>query len=99
MDPQLQLNVLGPFELRRTDGERLAFPSKKAQALLAFLATERDRQPTREQLATLLWSRTGDERARHNLRQALSRLRQLCPDLIKTSADIVTLNKDACSID
>jgi len=99
MDSVVHLNVLGPFELRGPNGEEIAFPSKKAQALLAYLATEQQRKTTREQLATLLWSRTGDERARHNLRQALSKIRTCCGDLVTAQDATVAFNQAACQAD
>ena len=33
-------------------------------------------------LATLLWGNTGEERARHNLRQSLARIRQTFGDIV-----------------
>lgn len=45
------------------------------RALLAYLAVESDRPHRREFLAELLWPDEGEEVARRNLRQALSRLR------------------------
>lgn len=50
-------------------------------------------------MATLLWSRTGEERARHNLRQTLSKLRRLCPDLIECPGDRIALNAEVCLVD
>jgi DNA-binding SARP family transcriptional activator len=94
-----QINVMGPFETKGPDAEPVEFRHRKVRALLAYLAVERARPLARERLATLLWSRTGDERARHNLRQALSRIRGYCPDLIDTTGDGVTLDPAACTVD
>ena len=44
---------------------------KKGQALLAYLALQRGRPVPREQLADLLWGRSGGEQARKSLRQCL----------------------------
>ncbi len=90
---------MGPFEAKSADGKSVEFSHRKVQALLAYLALERSRPLARERLATLLWSRTGDERARHNLRQALSRIRGICPDLVDTAGNGVRLNPAACTID
>jgi adenylate cyclase len=95
----LRFNILGPFEALDGAGGSLDFANRKAQALLAYLAVERDRPQSRDHLATLLWARTGDERARHNLRQALSKLRTLCPDLIHCPGDRIALNAGVCLID
>ncbi|MFN2183198.1 MAG: hypothetical protein ACK2UU_04375, partial [Anaerolineae bacterium] len=96
---QLRFNVLGVFEALDGAGERIDFANRKAQALLAYLAIERDRAQSRDHLATLLWARTGEERARHNLRQALSKLRTLCPDLIECPGDRIALNAKVCLVD
>jgi len=90
---------MGPFEAKGSDGETVEFSHRKVRALIAYLAVERSRPLARERLATLLWSRTGDERARHNLRQALSRIRGYCPELVDTAGDGVRLDPAACTID
>jgi len=91
--------VLGPFQALDTDATPIDFSHRKVQALLAYLAVEHSRSQTREHLASLLWARTGEERARHNLRQALSRLRSLCADMIQSGGDGVALNTQSCLID
>ena len=90
---------MGTFDARKPGGGEIEFSHRKGRALLAYLAVERSRPRSREQLATLLWARTGDERARHNLRQALSKIRTLCPDLIDTAGDRIALNPETCEID
>jgi TolB-like protein/predicted Zn-dependent protease len=97
--PSLRLNVLGPFEARWSDGDAVDLTSRKARALLAYLAVEGARSHTREALATLLWGDTGEERARHNLRQTLSKIRQCCGGAIVTRGDSVQIDTDACSVD
>ncbi len=99
MNKTLQFQLLGQFEVRDADGRTIDFGHRKVQALFAYLAVERGRPQPREHLASLLWARTGDERARHNLRQALSKLRVLCPDLIETPGDAVALSPQACAVD
>jgi len=94
-----QFNVLGPFEALDDDGQAVEFSHRKVRALLAYLVVERARAQAREQLASLLWARTGDERARHNLRQALSKIRGLCPALVANRGDRVALDATACRID
>jgi adenylate cyclase len=96
---KLRFRVLGPFEARAADGGAIDFGHRKVRALIGYLAIERNRPQTREQLASLLWARTGDERARHNLRQAISKIRGLCPELIESTGDAVTLQAAACDID
>src|SRR6185312_12235075 len=72
--PAVDLQLLGPFELR-SGGRTVSSLPKKAQALLAYLAMQRGRAVPREQLAELLWGRSGGEQARRSLRQCLMSLR------------------------
>jgi TolB-like protein/Tfp pilus assembly protein PilF len=66
--------LLGPFALRTGAVPVRALP-RKAQALLAYLAMQRGRAVPREQLADLLWGRSGGEQARRSLRQCLMSVR------------------------
>src|SRR5262245_21729008 len=72
----LRLALLGGFELRGRAGEVLALPTKKSQALLAYLALHPDRPCSPETLAALLWGDTPDLQARHSLRQAMYHIRK-----------------------
>jgi TolB-like protein/Tfp pilus assembly protein PilF len=47
----------------------------------------------------LLWARTGDERARHNLRQALSSIRQCCGPVINSLGDRLQIDLQQCNAD
>jgi TolB-like protein/Tfp pilus assembly protein PilF len=91
--------VLGPFEAQWMDGEPVGLTTKKAQALLAYLAVERARPHTRDHLATMLWADTGDERARHNLRQALSKIRRCCDSVVQASDDCLSIDPAGCAVD
>jgi TolB-like protein/DNA-binding SARP family transcriptional activator len=73
-EERLAIGLLGPFEVKRGDGQPLRLP-KKAQALLAYLVMHRGRPIPREQLATLLWGNSPTEQARQSLRQCLAALR------------------------
>jgi len=95
----LRLNVLGRFEAQWSDGVPVEITTKKAQALLAYLAVERARPLTRDQLATLLWANTGDERARHNLRQALSGIRRCCDGVVTANGDCLAIDSAGCAVD
>ena len=99
MGDEVQLNLFGPFEARDSDGKTLDLSGKKIQALIAFLAVESARAHGREELATLLWGQTGDERARHNLRQALSKLRRICDAILVVEDDALKLDPDQCRVD
>jgi TolB-like protein/Tfp pilus assembly protein PilF len=97
MHRSLKINVLGRFQAQWDDGEAVDISSKKALALLTYLAVESGPRP-REVLANLLWGGTGDDRARHNLRQALSKIRHCCDSLIVANGDDLSLDR-ACDSD
>ena len=84
-------------------GQSLSGGSRKAIALLAYLAMRPDEPASRDHLAGLLWGDSDNEQARANLRQALTQLRRLFReaggDPIKTSGDGVMLSSDGLSID
>jgi adenylate cyclase len=99
MARKLQLNVLGPFEAHWSDGEPAELSNKKARALLAYLAVESGRPHARERLAGMLWGETGDERARHNLRQCLSAIRRSCGPVIVSQGNLLELDRSRCAAD
>jgi DNA-binding SARP family transcriptional activator/TolB-like protein len=90
---QVTLQLLGPFAIEANVGRPIpiAVRSRKARALLAYLAMQPDYRATREQLATLLWGDSPDKQARHSLRQCLIALRQ---DL-SVAADVLLLDREA----
>lgn len=61
----------------------------KPLALLAYCASARNRDHSRDLLASLLWPKAGSDRSRHNLRQALWRLRRAVGDALETRDDVV----------
>ncbi len=78
--PQLRLTLLGGFQARNQAGELLSVPSRKAQALLAYLALPLGRAHPRDKLAALLWGGIREESARASLRQALFIARKALQD-------------------
>ena len=78
--PQLQITLLGSFQVTLDGTPVSGFESDKARALLAYLAVEADRPHRREALAGLLWPDTPERTARTNLRSALANLRQVIGD-------------------
>jgi len=73
--PALQLLLLGPPEAR-VAATPLAFPTRKALALLAYLALADGPQP-REHLAALLWPEANAERSRASVRNTLNHLQRV----------------------
>lgn len=86
------LALFGPFRVAG-EGEAIALRSRKACALLAFLALAHGHRATREQLADLLWTDRGTEQARASLRQTLAELRALT-----LLASAVAIDRDAVSL-
>jgi len=97
MPPRLEIRVFGPFGLRWSDGRTVVLTSRKAQALLAYLAIEG--RSTRDALMNLLWGELGEERARHNLRQALSAARSTCGPIVVSDGALLSLDPQHCSAD
>jgi adenylate cyclase len=87
----------------RIGEDRYEHRSRKAMALLAYLAMRADEHLPRSHLAALLWGDSGEEQARANLRQTLSQLRKLFKqaghDPIMVPFDKVVLATDDVTID
>jgi adenylate cyclase len=92
----LRLKIFGRFRAEDGLGSELPIKSKKARALLAYLALPPGKPRSREELMALLWSERGDEQARGSLRQALSGLRR---DLGDDLAKVLSVADDAISLD
>jgi TolB-like protein len=73
----MRLRVLGPMRLEGGEGQVLEIKAKKSRALLAYLALHPRHGESRERLAGLLWGGMGEDRARANLRQSISDIREI----------------------
>ena len=71
----LDVRLLGGFEVRLGSGQKVTLSTRKAEALLAYLAFAPGKARSRDQLAGLLWSDRADTQAKSSLRQALTALR------------------------
>src|SRR5260370_327170 len=76
---RVKLTLLGGFQAQLGADAPLALPTRKTQALLAYLALPLGQAHSRDKLATLLWGDMPDAQARGNLRHALSRIRKTLP--------------------
>jgi DNA-binding SARP family transcriptional activator len=86
--------LLGPPRVER-DGASVAFDTRKAVALLAFLALA-DRPRPRDVLAELLWPEHDAEHARGALRRTLSALRSAVgAEFVDATRDSVSLVRSA----
>jgi DNA-binding SARP family transcriptional activator len=96
---RLAVTLLGGFHVR-ADAGPLTVPTRKAQALLAYLAVPTGHRHPRDKLASLLWGDTADEQARNSFRQALSTLRKaLPPGTLVTEAETVALDPESAEVD
>src|SRR5687768_9169914 len=74
---QLEIRVLAGFAVTLDSQPITAFRSSKSRALLAYLATQPDRDHARATLAMLFWGDLPEQTARTNLRIELSNLKKL----------------------
>jgi len=98
------LRVLGTFAIEANVGRPIALSirSRKARALLAYLAMKPDYRARREELATLFWGDNPDASARHSLRQCLISLRQdlcLASQILVVDREIIGLRAEFVSVD
>lgn len=78
---KLFIRVTGPFRMFDAAGQDVAPSAKKAQALMAMLASAPDLQRTRSWLQKRLWSQSDAPRAAASLRQTLTAIRRDLGDL------------------
>src|SRR5262245_54229541 len=99
---RLALRLLGGFQARFGERE-LTFPTRKAQALLAYLAARPEEKYTRNKLAGMFWGGAGKEQARQSLRQSLSALRgafaRFHSGILVIEGDRVTLGWSSIDVD
>lgn len=100
---RLHLELLGGFSARLEGGKACALPTRKAQALLAYLALPAGRFHSREKLTALLWGDSAEGQARHSFRQALASLRRALgqgePAVLLTQEGTIALNPKAVAVD
>jgi DNA-binding SARP family transcriptional activator/tetratricopeptide (TPR) repeat protein len=100
---RLGLTLFGGFQARRQPGGAVALPSRKAQALLAYLAVPIGQVHPRGKLAALLWGETREEWARASLRQAVFAIRRAVGDsgvpALVLEGDTLALDPSAVDVD
>jgi DNA-binding SARP family transcriptional activator/Tfp pilus assembly protein PilF len=100
---RLSIRVLGGFEAKDDAGHAIKFHTRKAAALLAYLAMSPGKEFSREHLMSLLWSDRAEAQASNSLRQALSQLRKALngsgASPLILSAVGVSVDPEAVSID
>jgi predicted ATPase/DNA-binding SARP family transcriptional activator len=90
-----RVRMLGGFWAESDQVTVKRFRTRRVAALLAYLAYYRDRTASREELCEMLWPDMEPERAKRNLRQALSSLRHhLEPPGVPPGAVLETLQSN-----
>jgi DNA-binding SARP family transcriptional activator/pimeloyl-ACP methyl ester carboxylesterase len=95
------LYLLGGFDFAGVGAAVPAF-SRKARAMVAYLALQSGHSQSREKLATLLWGVNGETQARMSLRQAVSSVRkamQASGGRFLTDGDNLALQLDGLDFD
>ena len=98
---RLSLTLLGGLQAKLDPGGTLVLPTRKSQALLAYLALPPGQAHPRDKLAALLWGGIRDESARLSLRQALFAVRKALADTgaLRPDADTLALDAAAVTVD
>jgi DNA-binding SARP family transcriptional activator len=74
--PRLSISLVGQVAVR-FDGRPIRLRTRKAAAVLGYLALCETKRESRERLVGLLWSRSDEEKARASLRQVVRELRTI----------------------
>ena len=97
-NPLASLTLFGSFALA-VGGRTVALP-RKAQALIALLASRNGEPVEREALADMLWTDRGIDQARQSLRQCLWAIRRsLGDDVIEARRDALSITTGGMSVD
>ena len=100
---ELSLRLLGGLDVSRASVPAIEFRTRKAKALLAFLASPPGHAHSRDKLAAMLWQDSDPEHARKNLRHALTLLRKAVSDkpaeIIVGDGDRLFLDPEAVAVD
>jgi DNA-binding SARP family transcriptional activator len=100
---RVRLSILGGFIARSASVSLIFLPTRKSQALLAYLALSPSHVHAREKLATLLWSERAETQARQSLRQTIFEIRRafahVRPEILLTNGDGVAANPVAVDVD
>ena len=99
----LSVTLLGGFQARLDSAQPLHLVSRKAQAVLAYLALPPGRAHPRDKLAAVLWGTVPERQARKSLRQALLVLRKALggvhPAVLRLEGDTVALDGSLVEVD
>ncbi|HSK31459.1 MAG TPA: hypothetical protein VLA17_15975, partial [Candidatus Limnocylindria bacterium] len=98
----MHISLLGGFRAWLAPDAPIDIQSKKAQALLAYLALHPGKVIFREKLTALLWGDSSEEQARHSLSQGLFGLKKVlagAAECLLTNGKTVTLDPVKIEVD
>lgn len=90
--PRLTVLTDGPLRIKGSDGQDMAGLSRRAQALIAYLAEQPEMRAERGLVADLLWSDRSEDQARASLRQELSVLKKKIGSVLQADRQCVRLD-------
>lgn len=96
------ISLLGGFQMTSAGGQTVTLPSRKAQVLISYLAQRSNQPVSRGKLASMLWSGTSDQEARHSLRQCLLVIRKAVGEsrgVLHVAQDSITFAEGAATLD
>jgi len=103
MMASIDLKLLGGFQVQLAHGVPVRVPTRKAQALLAYLALPCGLAHPRDKVTSLLWGGMREGQARRNLRQTLFTIRKAlpvtAPDGLRLDAPDLSLVPAAFDVD
>jgi len=99
----LRIALLGGLDISGGEASARVSLTRKARALVAYLALRGERGQSREKLAELLWGNSAEEQARANLRQALTSIRRALNGdgaaFLVADGDQISLSKSEIDLD
>lgn len=99
MSGAIQIKLLGRVQIDRAQVPVHGFESRKALALICYLAVQ-GRAIPRSELATLFWGDKPEAQSRANLSRVLHNNAELLPECLQIECDSVQLvRSDLCQID
>lgn len=100
---RLHIELLGGCSVGLDGGGIRPLPTKKSQALLAYLAVPAGRFHSREKLTALFWGDTPEALARQSLRQALVGIRRIAGGtqrpILLTRGEAIALDVETVAVD
>jgi PAS domain S-box-containing protein len=97
---KLRLTTFGGLSFQDARGSEYKIPTRKAAAMVAYLAMQPGKKFRRERLANMFWGDKADRWARHSLSQALSDVRRILgEDTIIFDGQFVQINSQAIETD